>query len=224
LLSDEATKTIDHLYEVTAERTHAHIVVGLDRGSKTSRSNEARVYSPKGEFTGAYVKHHLLSPFEDVDRPGTQLTLMNEPAGVWGIEICKDMDFPALSRRYGAAGVGLLLVPAWDFVADGWLHGRMAVMRGVECGFAIARVAKQGQLTVSDNRGRILGETSSVVGSFASLVVRAPVVNEKTVYVRCGDYFAWANVVGLLLLLFGRFPKIEAPQSGPTKSVGGSHG
>jgi apolipoprotein N-acyltransferase len=208
LLSDEATKVIDHLYEAAAERIHAHIVVGLDRGSKTSRSNEARVYSPKGEFTGLYVKHHLLSPFEDVDRRGTQLTLLNEASGVWGIEICKDMDFPALSRRYGAAGVGLLLVPAWDFVADGWLHGRMAIMRGVESGFAIARVARQGQLTVSDNRGRLLGETSSVVGSFASLVVRAPVANEKTVYVRWGDYFAWANVVGLLFVLFSRYPKM----------------
>lgn len=58
---------------------------------------------------------------------------------VWGMQICKDMDFPRLSRRYGVKGVGLLLVPAWDFTLDGWLHGRMAVMRGVESGFTIVR-------------------------------------------------------------------------------------
>jgi apolipoprotein N-acyltransferase len=203
LVSEEGSAKLDALFKATAERVQAHIVVGLDRGRQTSRSNEARVYSPHGEFAGAYAKHHLLSPFEDVDRPGTQLMILTEPSGVWGIEICKDMDFPALSRRYGAAGVGLVLVPAWDFVTDGWLHGRMAVMRGVESGFTIARVAKQGQLTVSDNRGRILGEKSSVVGAFSSLVARVPVRNEKTIYMRLGDYFAWANVAGLIFLVFG---------------------
>ena len=35
--------------------------------------------------------------------------------------------FPQLSRQYGNAGAGILLVPAWDFVADGWLHSRMTI-------------------------------------------------------------------------------------------------
>jgi hypothetical protein len=50
----------------------------------------------------------------------------------YGVEICKDMDFPALTQRYADANVELLLVPAWDFRVDGWLHSRMAIMRGVE--------------------------------------------------------------------------------------------
>jgi apolipoprotein N-acyltransferase len=53
--------------------------------------------------------------------------------------ICKDMDFPGLSREYGQDDTALLLVPAWDFELDGWLHGRMAILRGVESGFSIAR-------------------------------------------------------------------------------------
>jgi len=201
LLSDEGTAELDTLFGATAARVRTHIVVGLDRGSKTSRSNEARVYSPEGKLAAVYVKHHLLPVFEDVDRPGTELTIRREPSGVWGIEICKDMDFPTLSRRYGAEGVGLLLVPAWDFKLDGWLHSRMAIMRGVESGFTIARIAKQGQLTVSDNRGRVLGEESSGAAPFSSLVVSAPVRHDETLYMRWGDYFAWANVAGLLILL-----------------------
>lgn len=200
LVSDKATAQVDDLFKKAAERTRAHIVMGLDRGSETSRSNEARVYSPKGEIVAIYVKHHLLPPFEDIDQPGTQRTAFVVPSGVWGIEICKDMDFPALSRQYGAEGVGLLLVPAWDFELDGWMHSRMAIMRGVESGFTIARIARQGQLTVSDDRGRILGEQSSAAASFSSLVVSAPVRNDDTLYVQWGDYFAWANVAGLLLL------------------------
>ena len=45
------------------------------------------------------------------------------------MEICKDMDFPLLSRQYGNDGAGLMLVPAYDFVTDGWLHGRMAILK-----------------------------------------------------------------------------------------------
>ena len=48
------------------------------------------------------------------------------------VAICKDLDYPPLGRAYARAEVGLLLVPAWDFQNDGWLHSRMAVMRGVE--------------------------------------------------------------------------------------------
>jgi len=121
------------------------------------------------------------------------------------------LNFPALSRQYRAAGVGLLLVPAWDFTLDGWLHGRMAIMRGVESGFSIARIAKQGQLTVSDDRGRVLAEESSAAAPFSTLMVVAPVRHDDTLYLRFGDYFAWANVAGFLFVLFSRTPKIKHP-------------
>ena len=74
------------------------------------------------------------------------------PAAEWGVEICKDMDFPAWSRKYGALGVRLLAVPSLDFGRDGRLHSRMAVTRGVENGYAVVRAAGQG-LTISDAYG-----------------------------------------------------------------------
>jgi apolipoprotein N-acyltransferase len=111
------------------------------------------------------------------------------------------MDFPALSRGYGKDGIGLLLVPAWDFVKDGWLHDRMAVLRGVEGGFAIARAARNGLLTVSDNRGRIVAERSSSSAPFASLIATVPIQPSMTVYDRFGDWFAWFTIALLLGLL-----------------------
>jgi apolipoprotein N-acyltransferase len=152
----------------------------------------------------------MVPGFEDVDQPGTTITVIDQPSGVWGMQICKDMDFPSLSRQYGARGVGLLLVPAWDFTLDGWMHGRMAVLRGVESGFTIARAAKQGVLTVSDGRGRILAQQDSATVPFASLVATAPVRHDHTLYVRWGDWFAWLNLAGLIVLLFSR-----ARKSGP---------
>jgi cytochrome c554/c'-like protein len=37
---------------------------------------------------------------------------------------------PELGRHYAALGVDALLVPAWDFDQDAWLHARMAILRG----------------------------------------------------------------------------------------------
>ena len=120
---------------------------------------------------------------------------------MWGITICKDMDFPQLSREYGNDGVALLLVPAWDFGVDGWWHGRMAILRGVESGFSIVRAPKEGILSVSDNRGRVLAERSSDSSPFANLVASVPVQHESTVYDRLGNWFGWLNVAFLVLLV-----------------------
>ena len=204
LVSDQATGQVDALFAATSARAKASIVVGLDRGTLTKRFNEARLHSPQGTLAAIYDKHHMVPGFEDADQPGTTITVLDQPSGIWGMQICKDMDFPALSRQYGAKGVGLLLVPAWDFTLDGWLHGRMAVLRGVESGFTIVRAAKQGLLTVSDDRGRILAQQDAATVPFASLVATAPVRHDHTLYVRWGDWFAWLNAAGLAAILFSR--------------------
>ena len=106
------------------------------------------------------------------------------------------MDFPTLGRRYAALGVEALLVPAWDFDVDDWSHARMAVLRGVESGFAIVRAARNGLLTVSDRYGRIVDVAASGSAPVASLVVPAPLgFGEATIYARLGDSFGWLCVV-----------------------------
>ena len=93
-----------------------------------------------------------------------------------------------------------MLVPAWDFHVDGWLHSRMAVMRAVENGFALARSARNGLLTLSDNRGRILAETATVPGRFVSISGILNVGPETTFYARTGDWFAWLGVAAFVVL------------------------
>ena len=75
----------------------------------------------------------------------------------------------------------------------------MAIMRGVESGFAIARSAKQGFLTVSDNRGRVLAETTSYSASFATLVVDVPTTHADTLFLRLGDWFVAVAAIILAL-------------------------
>jgi apolipoprotein N-acyltransferase len=80
------------------------------------------------------------------------------------------MDFPRLSRQYGKAGVGLLLVPAQDFDDDSWLHSRMALLRGVENELPMARDGSKGLLTLSDQYGRVVSEMAAPTSSAATLM------------------------------------------------------
>ena len=116
-----------------------------------------------------------------------------------GLAICKDMDFHDIGRAYGLLGADLLLVPAWDFGVDGTLHSRMAVLRGVEGGFAIARAARHGNLTLSDDRGRIVAETGEASGS-AQLVADLPLHQSRTLYARWGDWFVWIDLALLAMI------------------------
>jgi apolipoprotein N-acyltransferase len=121
--------------------------------------------------------------------------------GTTGIAICKDLDFPAMIREYGQSGVTLMLAPAWDFGTDGRLHAHMAVVRGVENGFALARAATDGRLTLSDRYGRIVAE--AVTRRDGATVVTADIGlrGGGTLYARIGDVFAWIAVVGAVLLV-----------------------
>jgi apolipoprotein N-acyltransferase len=195
-----------------ADKTKSAIVVGLIDVSPPVKYNQARVYTPKAPLL-TYNKHHMLPFFESQLKPGTTLTLMLEPSGTWGVAICKDMDFTQLSRQYGEAGVGLMLVPAWDFVQDRWWHGHMAVMRGVESGFSVARAAKQGYLTISDDRGRILAETRSDSAPFATLVADVPAVHDTTLYVLLGDWFAWLALAILVFALVQLYRLRKTPHA-----------
>jgi apolipoprotein N-acyltransferase len=215
----------DAILEQAARDNHATILVNFEHQPNL---HEARLYSPDGRLEATYEKHHILPAFESHLLPGTARLTFNRPSddgseGKWGVEICKDMDFPLLSRQYANDGAGLLLVPAWDFIVDGRLHDRMAILRGVESGFSIARVAKQGLLTLTDDRGRVLAESSSAAqlqnasDPFTTLTGSISVRNEPTIYARTGDWFAWLNLAFAVLffLPIGRENGQEAVNSSP---------
>lgn len=188
----------DVLFEQVARQNHVTIFVSFEHQPNL---HQARLYAPNGALEALYEKHHMLPAFEGYLLPGTERVVVSRPSGKWGTEICKDMDFPRLARRYSHDGAGLMLVPAWDFIADGWLHSRMAILRGVESGFSIARSAKQGILSVSDSRGRVLAQQSSAVqpggpaAPFSILIASVPVWHQPTFYAKAGNWFAWLNLM-----------------------------
>jgi apolipoprotein N-acyltransferase len=211
VVQDENIKAVDDLFAAQASSSGSVLLIGVARRAPNEWFNEARVYTPANPSPLLYEKHHMLPPFESKFTVGNSRTLLPQPSGLWGVTICKDMDFPALSREYGRQGVGLLLVPAWDFDADGWLHSRMAILRGIEDGFSIARAPRHGILTLSDNRGRILAERSTSAAPFATILAQVPVAHETTFYSRAGNWFPWCCIALLLaVLLFARPRPIRA--------------
>jgi apolipoprotein N-acyltransferase len=207
---DSDNKEADSVFQSFADKTKATIVVGEVHVSGPAKYNQARVYAP-GSQPLIYDKQHMLPPFESSLKPGTALTLLRTSSETRGVSICKDMDFTPLSRQYGQAGAGLMLVPAWDFNLDRAWHGHMAVMRGVEDGFSIARAAKNGYLTVSDDRGRILAEARSDSAPFATLLAVVPVVHSPTPYLLLGDWLAWFAVAILLFALIRLYSLRSTP-------------
>ncbi len=204
-VNENALPEVDALFASAADATGATIDIGLVRRTSSGAFNSSRVYSPNQTVKATYDKHHLLLGVEP-EQPGNpnERVLLNLPTGLAGLQICKDMDFPKLSREYARDGANLLLVPAWDFDLDRWLHARMAVLRGVENGFAIARAGRNGLLTLSDSRGRILAEKATLIGKFVSVTGKLSLAREQTFYTQTGDWFAWICVLGLITLLISR--------------------
>jgi apolipoprotein N-acyltransferase len=212
-VSEGALAEVNSLYSSVITVTHTAVLLGLVRKTPSGDFNSSRFYSAHGKLEANYDKHHLI-PGVEPETPGDKRVILEKPSGRWGLQICKDMDFPKLSREYAAEGANLLLVPAWDFNLDGWLHARMAILRAVENGFALARSARNGLLTLSDSRGRILAQTATVPDRFVSVTGKVNISREQTFYTRTGDWFAWLCVavfVGLLAFqLFSREGKTRS--------------
>jgi apolipoprotein N-acyltransferase len=176
------------------------IVAGLDGPApKQGRLNIAALY--RLNLPGqTYLKKRMVPGLEEAYVSGdTELfTLIKGQKA--GVAICKDMDFAGDLRRYGQRNVALMLVPAWDFEADAYLHGRMAVVRGVENGFAVARSASQGLMTLSDSKGRIIAEARTAQRPMM-LVGDLPGGRGGTMYSRFGDVLAQAATAAWLCLL-----------------------
>jgi apolipoprotein N-acyltransferase len=204
LLPDSASAKVDELFEKTARDAHVQVLLGILHVTDHGAYNEGRLYSATGEIETVYRKHHLVPTWESHSTPGTAISVLPQTAGKIGIEICRDMDYPELARRYAKEQVGLVLVPAWDqgIGVDAAWHGHLSLMRGVEDGFTMVRDAKNGLLTASDDRGRILAETSTRSdGALVTMLATVPVRHDTTLYQKWGDWFAWSDLVAMAALL-----------------------
>ncbi len=199
-----------------ARETGTQVVAGFAAVREGVFSNDALIFAQDGTLA-TYIKRHPLTGL-DPSIPGSKPGLLGNGRAV---AICKDMDFPRMIRSDAKNGVRLMLVPAADFDDDGWEHARMAIMRSIEDGFAMARAARNGLLTVNDSHGRIVAVARSGKDDIASLVADVPLGPGNTLYLRIGDAFAWfclaltGALAILALIRFGRTTRKESSTKQP---------
>jgi len=176
-----------------ARDTGAQIVIGTVLQSPAA--NRAFAYYPDGK-TQTYDKRHLLRPLE-TEIAGTEPGLLRDGRAM---AICKDMDFPRTIRGDARSGVQLMIVPASDFNRDRWIHARIAIVRGVENGFAMLRSTFNGLHSVTDAQGRVIA--SADTSRLGMVVLTADVApgNAPTLYTRIGDVFPWVCVALSLII------------------------
>ncbi|QDR82989.1 nitrilase-related carbon-nitrogen hydrolase [Sporomusa termitida] len=185
----------------TAARNRVALIAGLSL-QQERLANTAVAFAPDGSLSAAYDKQHLLPAYESRYTPGDSLARLDAGGAAAGLAICKDMDFVRPARDYSRQGTGLLLVPALDFHDDGWLHARIAVLRGVEGNMAVARAAQWGLLTLSDSRGRILGMTATdAAAGEAILLGQLPAGGGRSLYSLTGDWLAWLCLAATALAI-----------------------
>jgi apolipoprotein N-acyltransferase len=200
-VTSEYEADILSILQKTAAAHKIFVVAGLNRVGTEPYRNMAVLIAPDGSVAGEYDKTFLIPGYESDYTRGEKTFLFNALGFSSGIAICKDLDFPRWIRQYGQAGTGVLFVPAWDFRTDAWLHSRMAILRGVENGFAVVRSANEGVLTITDDRGRIISEAPSTGPSGAVIFADVLPGSGRTMYGICGEWFPVSVLCVLLFLL-----------------------
>lgn len=195
-----------------------------ERGTDYSR-NSAFMISPEGSIAGRYDKMHLV-PFGEyvplrkyfpfMSRlvagvgdflTGSGFTTLKTDHHRIGVLICYEAIFPEISRAYIQGGADLLV----NITNDAWFgrtsapyqHLSMTAFRAVESRRYIVRAANTGISAIIDPVGRISNQTdlyrkSGLAGSVRYLQI-------DSIYVRVGDVFAYACLVGLGIMLISTF-------------------
>ncbi len=205
-LEKGSDSSIISMISKTARTYHCWIASGYTNLENQVKRNSAFVMDSSGRRILDYNKVDLVSGFENVFMPGKNIGIFDYRGVSAGVAICKDLDFPDYIRKYGKNHISFLLVPAWDFGDDAWLHSRMAIMRSIENGFSLVRAARYGRITISDPEGRIKGEVSCTDGAGYNLVSYIPVVPLNTFYTRFGNWLGFFLVfISLILIILSVF-------------------
>ena len=202
-VSDSSIQAILQKFTDLAVNRHIQIIIGGSKGEKDSWFNNAWVISNNGKLLADYQKVNLFEgEVLDGCKPGKTIAIYSPDTMNEGVAICKDLDFQHFILGYSKKSPAVLYVPAWDFVTDGFMHARMAMMRSVEGGFSLVRNARQGRMTISDWRGKILYEANSESGNYTFLTGIISVEPHPTIYARAGDWFGTVNLFAALGFIF----------------------
>ena len=131
--------------------------------------------------------------------PGPAIVPITQtPFGRLASMICYDLDWIPYPRQAGLARVGLVLVPADDWLAIENDHANSAVYRAVENGFSMIRPTSKGVSLAVDPLGRELARGEYYTTDRLTIVAAVPVQALPTLYSRIGDVFAYVCIIAFI--------------------------
>jgi len=184
--------------------------------------NSAVMIDEKGEKTAQYDKIHLLPFGEYIPFPeplasqmpafvgnfqfGNEYDLLQFGEAKGGVMICFESHFGELSREYVRRGADVLI----EMTNDGYLgntpvlrqHLANSVFRAVETNRPLLRVTNVGVTAYINERGEV-SDAADVYTEATRVWTISKSDGKQTIYVKYGDWFAWAcSLVSLVLLVF----------------------
>ncbi len=210
LIVEEFGKPIKSL----AKKIKKGVVVGSSLLRAERNYNSVVLVDEKGEVGGLYDKVNLVPfseylPFNKFLKTfwsffhlksydftsGKEVGVFFDKDGSrFGVTLCSEDGYPGLFRRLKSKGAQFAIV----MLNDGWfnkpealmMHAQDTIMRAVENGIPIVRVANTGLSCSVDGKGRLsLDEACPInTGGYCSFVIKPR--SEKTIYSKFGDFFA----------------------------------
>ena len=171
------------------------------RIGEEKNDNLALMIDPDGELVYRYEKTHSWYP---TDSDGVIRTA-DTPWGRIGSVICFDLDFPSFVQQTGQKGVDILMVPGYDTRTISPFHTQAGLIRGVENGCSVVRMANESTSVAADWRGNVIGWQDTFTTGDQVMIVDMPKKGRRTLYGMLGDWFAYADLmlVAVLILAAG---------------------
>jgi apolipoprotein N-acyltransferase len=188
-------------FQQIAKMSHVWLVVGLNQIGRSPKRNIAVVFDPDGKIVASYAKHHLIPSLEWDYKAGSKPAIFDAPWGRTAVLISQDLDFPDTARELAAHEVHVVVAPASDWRGSEVIHQRMAVVRGVESGFSLARAARGGILSANDSRGRLIEMRAPVHGGDTMATANLAIGTGRTLYSVTDDWFGRLCVIFTILLM-----------------------
>ena len=184
--------------------------------------NSAVMINERGEKTAQYDKIYLVPFGEYIPFPepfasqmpafvgnfefGSEYDLLPFGEAKGGVMICFESHFGTLSREYARRGADVLI----EMTNDGYLgntpilrqHLANSVFRAVETNRPLVRVTNVGITAYINERGKVL-EAADVYAEATRVWTISKSDGAETIYVKFGDWFAWAcSLTSFALLIY----------------------
>ena len=174
----------------------------LDKDNLEKGENVSILIDPEGIIKWKYLKSYLVPMVEEpyFKKGDKEIPAEETPYGKIASVICFDNDHPRYIRS-ADNDVGLFLVPSFDGTTLTPVHSRMAVFRAIENGFSILKPTGRGLSIAADFCGRVIAKQNYFTSPKRVMLADVPVQSVFTLYSVIGNAFAWACIIGLIVLI-----------------------